>query len=238
MQIRGLCFSYGDTTIFKDFDLDIMDGAVNVVMGASGIGKTTLLNIVAGLLPYDGEIDGKPSRVSYIFQNDRLINTISVYKNLDLILRVDIKDKKERRRRIEQMLDLLEILPLKNKLPTSISGGERQRVAMARAYLYNSDVLLMDEPFKALDVALKTRLIAALLKLNEHEPRTVIYVTHSVDEALLSADRLTVLSGRPAEAIYSTKIDISNRERKLSDPRFQDIRSDLLQAIEGESGEI
>jgi len=166
VKIENLKVAYGDNVIFDGFSVDFAEHKISVVLGGSGVGKSTLLNAVAGLLPYGGEIDACGAEASYIFQNDRLIPSITVYKNLDLILRGICKDKAERRRRIENMLAALEISELAGKLPRNLSGGQAQRVAMARAYLYPSGVLLLDEPFKALDTALKTRLIKQLIALH------------------------------------------------------------------------
>lgn len=157
--VKNLNCGYGDKVIFDGFDVTFKENEINVVLGGSGVGKTTLLNVLAGLKTYDGEISGVDGEVSYIFQKDRLIPTISVYKNLDLILRSIYKGKNNRKKMIEEMAALVEIGDVLHSLPNEISGGQAQRVAMARAFLYPSKVLLLDEPFKALDTALKSRLI-------------------------------------------------------------------------------
>ena len=172
--VKNLNCGYGDKVIFDGFDVTFKENEINVVLGGSGVGKTTLLNVLAGLKTYDGEISGVDGEVSYIFQKDRLIPTISVYKNLDLILRSIYKDKNNRKKMIEEMASLVEIEDVLHSLPNEISGGQAQRVAMARAFLYPSKVLLLDEPFKALDTALKSRLIKKLVELNLIEPQTSI----------------------------------------------------------------
>ena len=228
MKVENLCVKYGDLTVFDDFSVEFEDKKISVVMGASGVGKTTLLNAVAGLIPFEGRMD-EVGEVSYIFQNDRLIPSISVYKNLDLVLRARVMDKKERRRRIENMLDELQIKELMNKLPTALSGGERQRVALARAYLYESDVLLLDEPFKQLDPALKARLMEQLSKLHERDGRTVIFVTHSVEECMLVADRYFVLSSSPAKVVMAGDIETPRGQRQPSD--LPELRAKLLDTL-------
>ncbi len=232
LNIRNLSVSYGDRVVFEDFSQAFEGGKISVILGGSGVGKTTLLNAIGGLLPYGGQIDLGGQGVSYIFQGDRLVKNISVYKNLELVLKATVKDKKERRRRIEEMLALLEIEGEAKKLPTELSGGQAQRVAMARAYLFDADILLLDEPFKALDTALKTRLIRQLIALNEKKPRTIIFVTHAIDECLLTADDWYVLSGAPAGICARGRIDISKTERKLSSPALASVREQLLKAIE------
>lgn len=231
VRINNLTVSYGEKAVFDNFNFEFAENKINVILGGSGVGKTTLLNAMAGLIRFDGEIKGTQDGVSFIFQKDRLIPSISIYKNLDLILRSVYKNKKERAERIEKMLALLEITEQAEKLPTEISGGQAQRVAMARAFLYPSEVLLMDEPFKALDTALKSRLISALIDLNEKSPRTIIFVTHAVDECLLSADNWCVLGGSPASVVEKGEIPEDKRSRKLSDEGLAEVRKNLLSAL-------
>ena len=228
LVIKDLNISYEDKVIFDSFNIEFEEKKVNVILGPSGIGKTTLLNSIAGILPYSGEIIGSEGGVSYIFQKDRLIPSISIYKNLDLIINAIFKDKKERAKKIDEMLELLEISDCKNKYPTQLSGGQLQRVAIARAFLYPSDVLLLDEPFKALDSSLKYRLIRELLKINSINPKTMIFVTHAIDECLLTADNIFVLDNSPASIIYSETMSSNQLDRKLSDEDLDSIRKKLL----------
>ena len=228
LTINNLNLSYEDKVIFDSFNIEFEEKKVNVILGPSGIGKTTLLNCIAGILPYSGSISGHEGGVSYIFQKDRLIPSISVFKNLDLIIRTVFKDKKERAKKIDEMLELLEILECKNKYPTQLSGGQLQRVAIARAFLYPSDVLLLDEPFKALDSSLKYRLIKELLKINSINPKTMVFVTHAIDECLLTADNIFVLDNTPASIIFNEAISSNQLDRKLSDPDLDLVRKKLL----------
>ena len=228
LTIKNLNLSYEDKVIFDSFNIEFEEKKVNVILGPSGIGKTTLLNCIAGILPYSGSITGHDGGVSYIFQKDRLIPSISVFKNLDLIIKAVFKDKKERVKKIDEMLDLLEISDCKNKYPTQLSGGQLQRVAIARAFLYPSDVLLLDEPFKALDSSLKYRLIKELLKINSINPKTMVFVTHAIDECLLTADNVFVLDKTPASIIFNETILSNQLDRKLSDPDLDLVRKKLL----------
>ena len=232
--LENLGVKYDDKVIFDGFNLELSEHKISVILGGSGVGKTTLLNVIAGLKDYTGSIKTDEAGVSYIFQKDRLIPTISVYKNLDLILRAQIKDKKERREKIENMLALLEISDIEDKLPTEISGGQAQRVAMARAYLYDSDILLLDEPFKALDTSLKARLLGALVELNEKSPRTIVFVTHAIDECLLAADEYFVLGKGEDEAVNvvaSGEIASDKKSRTLKDEDLAEVREKLLTAL-------
>ena len=229
--VKNLTCSYEQKTIFDNFDVTFEQGKINVILGGSGVGKTTLLNAIAGIKSYEGQIEGCEGGVSYIFQKDRLIPSISVYKNLDLILKGVVKDKAERKRMIEQTAVDLEIFDVLKSLPSEISGGQAQRVSMARAFLYPSDVMLLDEPFKALDTALKTRLIKQFAALQEKKNKTVVFVTHTIDECLLLADDYFVFDDAPVKIVLQGKINSKKSERKLTDKALEETRNLLLQAI-------
>lgn len=229
--VKNLTCSYEQKTIFDNFDVTFEQGKINVILGGSGVGKTTLLNAIAGIKSYEGQIEGCEGGVSYIFQKDRLIPSISVYKNLDLILKGVVKDKAERKRMIEQTAVDLEISDVLKSLPSEISGGQAQRVSMARAFLYPSDVMLLDEPFKALDTALKTRLIKQFAALQEKKNKTVVFVTHAIDECLLLADDYFVFDDAPVKIVLQGKINSKKSERKLTDKSLEETRNLLLQAI-------
>ena len=231
ITVKNLCVKYGEQVVFDSFDATFEKGKINVILGGSGVGKSTLIGAIAGLVKHDGDIEGVDGGISYIFQKDRLIPSISVYKNLDLILKSVYKDKEERKQHIEEMLEILEITDCRDKRPSEISGGQAQRACMARAFLYPSEVLLMDEPFKALDTALRHRLFEWLFRLCEISPKTIIFVTHAIDECLLSADKYMVIGGKPANIVLEGKIDTEKQSRKLTDTNLVDIRNSLLGAI-------
>lgn len=231
IRVKNFTCSYEQKTIFDNFDVTFEQGKINVILGGSGVGKTTLLNAIAGIKSYEGQIEGCEGGVSYIFQKDRLIPSISVYKNLDLILKGVVKDKAERKRMIEQTAVDLEISDVLKSLPSEISGGQAQRVSMARAFLYPSDVMLLDEPFKALDTALKTRLIKQFAALQEKKNKTVVFVTHAIDECLLLADDYFVFDDAPVKIVLQGEINSKKSERKLTDKALEETRNSLLQAI-------
>lgn len=228
---KNFSFSYPDKEIYKNFNTVFPGGKINVVLGASGVGKTTLLNALTGLSGFDGEIENMPKNVSYIFQSDRLVKTISVEKNLDFVLKSAISDKTARKNAIYDMAKLLEISDVLKRLPTEISGGQAQRVQMARAFLYPSEVMLLDEPFKGLDVSLKTRLIKKFLELWGRDGRTVVLVTHDVYDALLMGDKVFVLSGSPADIVYETELTVEKSERNLTDAAVTKYRDEIVNKI-------
>lgn len=229
--IKNFSCSYEQKTIFQNFDVTFEQGKINVVLGGSGVGKTTLLNAMASLKSYEGSIEGCEGGVSYIFQKDRLIPSISVYKNLDLILKAVVKDKREREEMIESTAEALEISDVLKSLPSEISGGQAQRASMARAFLFPSDVLLLDEPFKALDTSLKARLINKFVALQRQSKKTVVFVTHAIDECLLCADDYFVFAANPVQVVLKGSILSEKQERKLTDKNLEDTRNQLLKAL-------
>lgn len=184
IEIKNLSKSYANVQVYKDFNLDLSDGQITCLLGSSGSGKTTLLNAVAGLTPYEGSIT--ELKCSYIFQTPRLIPNLTVYGNLALIYRDE-----------DRIISILDRIGLKEKAksyPVNLSGGEAQRVAIARAFLHESDILLMDEPFASLDLKLKKQIIELFFEIWREDGRTVLAVTHDVDEAATIAQRIVVLS--------------------------------------------
>lgn len=229
--IKNFTFGFNGKDLFSNFDMKFEEGKINVVLGSSGVGKTTLLNAITGLIKYEGEITGVPDKISYIFQKDRLISSLSIYKNLDLILKTEFKDKKLRKKMIEEMLERLEIAEVFKRLPENISGGQARRVSMARAFLYPSGLLILDEPFKELDVALKTRLIKEFFKLWESDRRTVIMVTHDIYEALLMADKAYVIADSPVKVVHEEEFTSDRIGRKLTDPDVTEARDRIIAKI-------
>lgn len=177
--------SYAQTQVFKDFSLEIEEGEILCVLGESGGGKTTLLNILAGLTSYEGRLDGVPKKVGYIFQEPRLLPNLSVEENLRYV--------GGRYELTEEILQKTELASLRKKRPKELSGGEKQRVAIARAFLSEAELFLLDEPFSSLDTALKIRLSQVFADLWEKNKRTAVFVTHDVEEACMLAHRAVVL---------------------------------------------
>lgn len=215
--------SYGDKVVLNNLELEVGKGEITCILGESGVGKTTILNIVGGSVPYEGSIEDAPKSVSYVFQTDRLIPSLSVYKNLDYVLRGVTPSAEERRERIKDMLNKVGLTADADTLSGKLSGGMAQRVSIARAFLYPAEMLLMDEPFKELDVALKKRLTDLFVELWREEKRTVLYVTHDVDEALLLADSINILhDGRIAETFR-----IAMSQKDLTSPTLIEVRNKI-----------
>lgn len=188
---------WGNKSIFDKFSLDLPDGKVSVILGESGVGKSTLLSVAASLTDYEGKTEGF-EKTSFVFQQPRLIEQLSVYENIEFALSsVDI-GKEEKKRVIGSALEKARILHLAGRICSSLSGGEKQRVSLARAIAFPSDVLLTDEPFNSLDIRLKSEIISDLKNVVSEQKRTVLFVTHSVDEAMFFGDYIVVLKNNKA----------------------------------------
>lgn len=184
IYVKNLTKRYGEKTVYKNFSLDIEEGKTTCILGESGCGKTTLLNVLAGLTDFSGEVS-HPS-VSYVFQTPRLIPNLTVEKNIAVSCTDD-----------ETILKILKRVGLENEVksyPKSLSGGQKQRVSLCRALLKKSDILLMDEPFSSLDIKTKLSVATYFRTMIEEYGRTCLFVTHDIDEALFMADRIIVLT--------------------------------------------
>ncbi len=184
IEIKNFSKSYSDVCVFKDFNLTLEKGKITCILGESGSGKTTLLNALAGLTEYGGYITKLKS--SYVFQTPRLVPNLTVYGNLKLVCADDEK--------ITEMLARVRLSEKAKSYPVSLSGGQAQRVSLARAFLFESDLILMDEPYSSLDLKLKKELNELFFEVWERDKRTVLFVTHDVDEAVSIAHRILVIN--------------------------------------------
>ena len=201
------------------------------ILGPSGCGKTTLLRMIAGLEPVsegsitiDGETISGPSRkMAMIFQDYSLYPWRTVIENIAFGLEIQDVDREKREKIAESYLDLIGLREFGKNYPYELSGGMRQRVAVARALAIDPSVLLMDEPFGALDAQTRNTLQIEILKIWEKTKKTVLFVTHSVDEAVFLADRIMVLTSRPGRIKDIVNIDLP-RPRDRTSPDFAKIR--------------
>ena len=183
ISIKNLSKSYGDTAVYSGFNLDIEEGKIICLLGESGCGKTTLLNILAGLTDYSGEVPRL--KTSYVFQSPRLVPNLTVGENLTLI---GAKESD-----ILYMLSSVGLSGFSGRYPKELSGGQAQRVALCRAFLFDSELMLLDEPFSSLDLKLRISVMQVFLKLRAKKPVTTLFVTHDIEEALYLSDRIIVL---------------------------------------------
>lgn len=187
INLKNITKKYEDEVIFENFNLSIPQNKITCILGESGVGKTTLLNMIVRITEYQGEIS-LVDKIAYIFQEPRLIPSLTVEENLKFIAPLAKVEE------IDALLSILEIKEKKKNYPRQLSGGEQQRVSIARAFLYDAPLILMDEPFSSLDLSLKYRLIRHFAILWKQTKKTVLFVTHTIDEALWLANEIVILS--------------------------------------------
>jgi NitT/TauT family transport system ATP-binding protein len=224
-----------------EVSLELADNEFVTVVGPSGCGKTTLMNILAGLeTPTSGraQVDGKtvtgpgPDR-GVIFQQYALFPWLSVRKNVEFGLRTAGVKAAERRRIADHFIDLVGLSQFADALPKTLSGGMKQRVAIARAYAVNPSILLMDEPFGAVDALTRVRLQEQLLATWSQEKRSVVFITHDVDEAVYLANRVIVMAARPGRIVEIIDVDLPyprNEDLRIS-PAFTALRNRVWNAV-------
>jgi NitT/TauT family transport system ATP-binding protein len=223
VAIHDLSKFFGPTHVLDALNLDIHEGEFVSIVGTSGCGKTTLLRILAGLdTPTSGSValDGRPVQgpthgIGVAFQSDRLLPWRSVRKNVTFGLELGRKRAKIDERRVSQLIDLVGLADFENHYPYQLSGGMKQRVNLARALAIDPDVLLLDEPFAALDAQTREVMQAELLRIWSERKKTVIFITHQIDEAVYLSDRVVVLRRRPGRVREVIDIDLP-RPRDLT----------------------
>jgi NitT/TauT family transport system ATP-binding protein len=204
-------------TALEDISLRVHAGELVSILGASGCGKSTLLNLVAGLdTPTRGTVQraGDPS---FMFQEAALFPWLSVERNVELPLKLRKVPKGERRDRVAELLELVQLSAFARRQPHELSGGMRQRAALARALARESEVLLMDEPFGALDAMTRDTLHDEVERIWQQTGRTILFVTHNVREAARLGDRIVLLTSRPGRVAEEFAVDIP-RPRRIEDP--------------------
>jgi ABC-type nitrate/sulfonate/bicarbonate transport system ATPase subunit len=213
-------------TTLCDIKLTVGAGERVAIIGPSGCGKTTLLTIVAGLVSgYSGRLDIAPgTRLAYVFQEPRLLPWRSVEANVSLGAR---RQSGQHRERVNQLLGEVGLQHVAGAWPHQLSGGMAQRVGLARGLAADPDVLLLDEPFAALDALTRLKMQDLLLHIRERHDQTVVLVTHDIDEAIYLADRILILGDSPAHLVASHLIDLP-RPRDRSHPQLVALRDQIL----------
>lgn len=211
ISVKNVTKKYGDKIVLQNLSLDIENGEILAVLGASGVGKTTLLKMLSGIEEYDGEISGAPDKKSYSFQEDRLIKNLTAAENIAYVLSGEKREKIAKARDFLINAELGEFLDL---YPKELSGGMARRVSLARAFAYGAPLLLMDEPFSGQDIALKSRLIEYFKKMWEKDKPTTIIVTHSPYEAMLLSSRIIILENK--KIAFDKRASDTNQEEIIS----------------------
>ncbi len=236
VRLAGVTKRFGDgPVVLDDVSLTVAEGEFVCLLGASGCGKSTLLNLVAGLdVPTAGTVTVPGGRAALMFQESALLPWLTAAQNVELALRLRGVGRRERQSRAELLLELVRLKDAGAKRVHELSGGMRQRVAMARALAQETGVLLMDEPFAALDAITRDVLHEELARLRTSQALTVVFVTHNVREAVRLGDRVVLLSSRPGRIAQTYDIAIDTPRRiespdvsRLSVQITEDLRAEI-----------
>lgn len=208
--------------VLENINLTVKQGEFICILGQSGCGKTTLLNIIAGfdkksggkILLNDKEINNISSNRIMMFQEAALFPWMNVINNVEFGMKMSGMEKKHRKEKALQYLKMVNLIGVENSYVHQLSGGMKQRAALARALAMDSEILLMDEPFSALDSYTKNKLRYELLKIWEESNKTILFVTHDVEEALLLADKIIIMYSNPGRIIKEIEVNMHRDERK------------------------
>jgi NitT/TauT family transport system ATP-binding protein len=229
ISIKNLSFGFGEKLLFNNFSLEMDDRGPTALLGASGCGKTTLLRLIAGLLePTDPHsVIERGGDVSFVFQESRLLPWYTALENVSLPLERSMGRAAARSRALE----FLRRVSLEDKAgayPSELSGGQAQRVSFARAFAYPAPIILMDEPFQALDIPLRIQLMETARSLLEQEKRLAVLVTHDPREAIFLGRRILALGNAGQGIVYETGVDLSPRDRSYGSPAQARLEALLL----------
>ena len=238
VQVTNLTKCYDELLVLDDINFDIYKGELLCIVGPTGCGKTTFLNTLARFIPCtkgDILVDGVPAdpeqhNIAFVFQEPSAIPWLSVEDNIRFGLKIKRVPPKEIEEQVEAMLDLVGLRNYRNYLPKQLSASMEQRVVIARNFALNPDLLLMDEPYGQLDVKLRYYLEDELIRIWQETKATVLFITHNIEEAVYLAERILVLSPKPATIKEEIIVDMP-RPRQFDSPEFIAIREHVTESI-------
>jgi len=238
IKVKDLTKSFGNLLVLDDISFNVGKGEFLSIVGPTGCGKTTFLNCLSKLMPttngnifIDGEeANPKKHNISFVFQEPTCMPWRTVKENVAYGMEVKGFSKDKMEERLKYILDLVGLSDTANLYPNQVSASMEQRIAVARAFAVDPDLLLMDEPYGQLDVKLRYYLEDELVRLWQTLNATVIFVTHNIEEAVYVAERILVLSNKPTKIKAEVKVDLP-RPRSLIDPRFVEIRKQVTELI-------
>ena len=234
LEVNGACLRYGELEVLSNISLSVGNREIVSIVGPSGCGKTTLLRCVGGLnrlnggtIRIDGQIVERPLPiVSMVFQHFGLFPWKNLWNNIAYGLKLKRLPANEIARRVDDAIELVGLKGFEKSYPHQLSGGMQQRAGLARALVMQPKLLLMDEPFSAIDAQTREQLQFELLRIWDRQPTAMMFVTHAIDEAVLMGDRVVVLAGRPAHVRAVRKVDLPRPRGRsvVSSPEFISLR--------------
>ena len=229
LEMTSVTHGYGAVSVLKEMNLAVNPGEIVVLVGPSGCGKTTLLNLLSGHIVPDSGTINREGIIRTVYQHDGLFPWLTVSENISMGLR-SMDNEAQREKELAELIALTHMEGFENHYPHQLSGGMRQRTELARVLAGDSDILLMDEPFSALDYQSRLRMRRELVSLLKKRPRTVVFVTHDIEEAAQLADRVLVLSKRPATFCRELQIK-AQHPRGLTDHAVIEAMKEILNEL-------
>jgi len=237
--VEDLKISYGDDFLIEHLNIEVKPGEMVSIIGKSGSGKTTIFNAISGLIKPDSgkiflngeDVTGINGKVGYMLQKDLLLPFKTVTENVMLPLIIKKVNKKEALALIDSKLDIFGLRELKNKYPKELSGGQRQRVAFLRTYFFSSDMVLLDEPFSALDQITRYAMHDWYMSVRKELNLTTLLITHDIDETLLLSDKIYVLAKKGKEAKITNVLDVNLDERSTTSEEFIRLKKVLIEYL-------
>ena len=241
LEVRGVSKTFADKKVLEDVSVNLREGELVCLLGVSGGGKSTLFNIISGLLEpdcgrvfLDGEdVTNRPGHISYMLQKDLLLPYRTVEDNVALPLMLRGVGKREARERAQERFAEFGLEGTEKKWPHQLSGGMRQRAALLRTYLFSQNVALLDEPFSALDTLTKTAMHRWYLEVMEHIRLSTLFITHDIDEAITLSDRIYLLTGQPGR--ITAELHIAQPRPRPEDfsltPEFLAYKKEIIEKL-------
>ena len=236
LEIENLCIEFENKIIVKDINLKVNKGELVSIVGVSGTGKSTIFNAVAGLIsPKYGNIYlnkenivNKKGKVSYMLQKDLLLPFRTTIDNIALPLLIKGVNKEKAYKKINNYIDKFGLKNQEFKYPNKLSGGQRQRAALLRTYMFSSDMILLDEPFSALDFITKKNIHKWYMDISKELNLTTLLITHDIDEAIYLSDKIYILASNGEYSTLSKEIEINIENRDNTSPEFNNIKRKIL----------